>query len=91
MKYAKLNPISMAWTVSIFGGAATFLIAILGQIAQQPWCRYSEQLLSVLEITNPFYIFDLSTGLGVVLGTIEALVFWFVVGYVFAWLYNKLS
>jgi len=84
MKYVKLNPISLAWVFSIFGGFWTLVIGVLGQIG-------SESFTKLIEICNPFYIFDLSTGLGVVLGTIEALVFWFLMGFVFAWLYNKFS
>jgi hypothetical protein len=75
----KLNQIALAWVFCIFGGFWTFVIGVLGQFGSD----------KLIEICNPFYIFDLSTGLGVVLGTIEALVFWWVVGFVFAWLYNK--
>jgi len=75
----KLNAIAFAWVFCIFGGVGTFFIGVLGQFG---WDR-------LIEICNPFYIFDLSTGLGVVLGTIEALVFWWVVGFVFVWLYNR--
>ncbi|MAG77833.1 hypothetical protein CL616_00545 [archaeon] len=75
----KLNPIAMAGVFSIFGGFWTLVVGILGQLGFD----------KLIEICNPFYIFDLSTGLGVVLGAIEALVFWWVMGYLFVWLYNK--
>ncbi len=79
MKFAKLDPKAMAYTFSIFGGFWTFVIAFLGQFGFE----------DLVTICNPFYLFDLSTWLGVFLGTIEALVFWLFMGYVFAWLYNK--
>ena len=85
----KLNQKAFGWVVCIFGGVATFVIAICGKLALLFEGALNTQLTQVMDIANPFYIFDLSTWLGVFLGTIEALIFWFIVGWVFAWLYNK--
>tara|TARA_Y100000310_G_scaffold343667_1_gene452367 strand:- start:926 stop:1201 length:276 start_codon:yes stop_codon:yes gene_type:complete len=66
----------------------TFLIGFLGMIADNFSGKLQSGLTTVLETTNPFYIFDLSTVLGLFLGTVEAFIFWFVLGWCFVLLYN---
>jgi len=68
----------------------TFFISLLGLLANNFSGSLQSGLISVLETTNPFYFADLSTWLGLFLGTVEAFVFWFVVGWCFVLLYNKL-
>lgn len=88
--YMQLSPKATAITLAIIWGIATFFIALTGNLAQYlPAGKLATGLTAVLTITNPFYIFDMSTWLGVFLTTIEALIFWAIVGYVAAWIYNK--
>jgi len=90
MKKAQLCKTSLGWTFSIFGGVTTFVIAVLGQLSGYVSGNVGDQFLRIMEISNPFYIFDLSVWWGGLLGTLEAFVFWFLLGWVFAWLYNKM-
>ena len=89
MKYTKLNPKAVGYSMAIICGACTFLIGLLGQVGKVLSGNLAEQLFLVVTITNPFYIFNLTTITGMFLGTIEAVIFWFLLGYAFAWLYNK--
>lgn len=82
MYYGKLNPLAMAWVFGIFDAAATLFISITGQIGIAT---------EVLEMTDPWYISQLENPIGAAFGTIEGLAFGFIVGYLFAWLYNKLD
>lgn len=91
MKYIKLNPESVGYSMAIICGACTFLIALLGHLGQMLSGKLAEQLFLVVTITNPFYIFNLTTISGMFLGTIEAVIFWFLLGYAFAWLYNRFA
>jgi len=88
--YSKLSPKATAITLAIVWGIATFVIALGGKIAMYlPMGKLAIGLATVTTITNPFYIFDMGTWLGVFLTTIEALIFWALVGYFAAWVYNK--
>ncbi|MFH1972254.1 MAG: hypothetical protein ABIJ18_02120 [archaeon] len=89
MKHGQLNNLAFAWVFAIFGAVGTFVIGVLGQLGMYMEGVVANQFLEVMNISNPFYIFDLSTWYGTLLGTVEAFVFWFLMGYVFALLYNK--
>ena len=81
---------SFGIALGIVWAVFTFLISFFGLLADNFSGSLQSGLISVLETTNPFYFADLSTWLGLFLGTVEAFVFWFVVGWCFVLLYNKL-
>lgn len=85
----KLDAKAFGYTCAVFWFVITLVIGLLGKLALILDGKLKEGLLLVLEVTNPFYIFDLSSWLGLVLGSFEALVFWFFIGYLFVLLYNK--
>ncbi|MFH1395933.1 MAG: hypothetical protein ABIG93_00910 [archaeon] len=88
--YPKLSPKATAIMLAIIWGIATFVIALGGKLAMYlPAGKLATGLTAVMTITNPFYIFDMSTWPGVFLTTIEALIFWALVGYFAVWVYNK--
>tara|TARA_Y100000310_G_C20626478_1_gene786214 strand:- start:194 stop:463 length:270 start_codon:yes stop_codon:yes gene_type:complete len=84
----KLDAKAFGYSCAIVCSISTLVIGLLGKLAFVLDGKLKEGLLAVVEVTNPFYIFDLSTWLGLVLGGLEALVFWFLMGYLFVLLYN---
>jgi len=89
-KYIQLSPKGTAITIAVFWGISTFVIALGGKIAEYlPAGKLAGGLTAVMTVTNPFYIFDMSTWPGVFLTTVEALIFWTLVGLFVAWVYNK--
>lgn len=78
----KLNPKAIGLSVGILSGIGMLIIGILGAFGV-----YTEGF----EAMKAWHIWFDATAIGIIAGIVEAFVFSFVVGYLFAWLYNRLN
>lgn len=78
----KLNALAIGYTSAILAAAGVLLLGIAGNFGI--YTGAAEQM------TRWHMFFDLSL-IGIVAGTIEAALICFIIGYVFAGLYNKLA
>jgi hypothetical protein len=82
----KLSIKGMAWTSAVLWAACLFLTGILNLI----FPSYGGSILNFAKSIYPGYA-AMSGFVGVIVGTIYALVDGLICGAIFAWLYNKLA
>jgi len=78
----KLNALAVGYSLAILSGLCMLLLGILGNLGLY---------MKGVEAMQQWHLFfDLSV-LGIAVGIVEAVVFSFAVGWLFAYLYNRLS
>jgi len=80
MAEAKLNPLALGYALAIISAVIMLLMGILGNLG-----IYTK---GVEAMQQWHMFFSLSIG-GIIAGMIEAAISSFILGYIFAWLYNK--
>lgn len=81
------NPVAVGKTAAVMFGAWTALLWIIGSIGIYSGNGIYGGMFTMLKSCHLF--FDVGV-LGLILGTAESLVYGFLAGYAFAWLYNKM-
>ncbi|MCJ7679769.1 MAG: hypothetical protein MUP70_03495 [Candidatus Aminicenantes bacterium] len=83
----KLNAKSLALTGGIVWALIVFLIGVVNLL----FSGYGAEFLKLIDSIYPGYTFGKWGFLGVLVGSIYAFVDVFIIAFVFAWIYNKLS
>jgi len=79
-KTQKLNALALGYAAAILSAVCMLLLGILGNLGIY---------MSAVEAMMQMHLFfSLSIG-GIIAGILEAAIWSFVVGYLFAWIYNK--
>lgn len=78
----QLNIKAFAWTVSVFAGACWFLMMVFSLLT-----GVGERTVATLGSYHPFFSYS---WWGMVIIVVEHLIGGFIVGWIFAWLYNKM-
>jgi len=86
-KHMKFNAKSLALTGGIVWALIIFLVGVVNQL----FSGYGGEFLKLLDSIYPGYTFDKWGYLGVIVASIYGFVDVFVIGFVFAWIYNKIS
>jgi len=81
-----LSAKGLAWTAGIVWGACVLLVGIANLI----WPGYAVAFLDMVRSIYPGYA-ETSGFVGVIVGTLYALVDGFVGGWIFGWLYNRFA
>jgi len=78
----QLNPKAFGFAVAIFAGACWFVLMVFSLLT-----GIGEMTLTTLGAFHPFFSYSWA---GMIIIVIEHLIGGFIVGWIFAWLYNKL-
>ena len=78
----KLNALAVGYSLAVLSGLVMLLLGILGNLGLY---------MNGVEAMQQWHLFFDLSALGIVAGIVEAVVFSFAVGWLFAYLYNRLS
>lgn len=77
----QLNPRALGWAAGALAAAAWFLLMLISLLT-----GFGAATLTRIGSLLPFFTYSWG---GLVVGAVERLICGFIIGYVFAWLYNK--
>lgn len=80
MAKAKIKPLALGYALAILSAACMALLGILGNFG-----IYT----NAVQAMQQWHLFFSLSPFGIIAGMIESAVSGFVIGYAFAWLYNK--
>ncbi len=78
----KLNPKAFGFAAAVVSGAAMMILGVLGELGLYE---------SGVKMMEQWHVFFSTSALGIIFGTIETAVVFFLLGYAFAAAYNKFA